>query len=455
MAVDPGRQWKGPWRWFSEELLDCCEPLESIAVHGITIDRFACLAACNGATAVVHRALESGERTRSSSAVGAADGEAGEPAELHAFRETVRAICAGEAPPATSSDGCCAGAGSGSGSGRDACDSLGGRDGSAAGTVTHGAGCCDTACQGAAEAADHEDGQPRAFLAVSYSRKTFQQTGDGHFSPVGAYHADSDQVLILDTARFKYPPHWVPLPLLWQSMLQQDPSTGLTRGYVTLTRAKRRTGSGWESQQLRLKLLPLTKGGRCASKSLATRALLLVTSINQVYETLQDALAATLQALSSQAFRVEFRDAPVCRAGVTACEDAHAFDRSRRETRDELDRFVRASCSKALLTALEGSVAAGHHESAGMALAHLLAVPRSFFLEAGSSGWRDTLVAELPDTSTMSNRLQDEVEGLQRQFTEACCACADLPKRAAPVTSAPVTSAPGTSAPVTSRTLGT
>jgi glutathione gamma-glutamylcysteinyltransferase len=113
MAVDPGRQWKGPWRWFSEELLDCCEPLESIAVRGITIDRFACLAACNGATAVVHRALESGERTRSSSAVGAADGEAGEPAELHAFRETVRAICAGEAPPATSSDGCCAGAGSG------------------------------------------------------------------------------------------------------------------------------------------------------------------------------------------------------------------------------------------------------------------------------------------------------------------------------------------------------
>lgn len=32
--------------------------------------------------------------------------------------------------------------------------------------------------------------------------------GDGHFSPIGGYHAGRDLVLILDTARFKYPPHW-------------------------------------------------------------------------------------------------------------------------------------------------------------------------------------------------------------------------------------------------------
>jgi hypothetical protein len=28
LAIDPQRIWKGPWRWFSEELLDCCSPLE-------------------------------------------------------------------------------------------------------------------------------------------------------------------------------------------------------------------------------------------------------------------------------------------------------------------------------------------------------------------------------------------------------------------------------------------
>jgi len=28
LSIDPGRVWKGPWRWFSEEMLDCCTPLE-------------------------------------------------------------------------------------------------------------------------------------------------------------------------------------------------------------------------------------------------------------------------------------------------------------------------------------------------------------------------------------------------------------------------------------------
>jgi glutathione gamma-glutamylcysteinyltransferase len=40
--------------------------------------------------------------------------------------------------------------------------------------------------------------------------------GDGHFSPIGGYSAREDMVLILDTARFKYPPHWVPLEMLYK-----------------------------------------------------------------------------------------------------------------------------------------------------------------------------------------------------------------------------------------------
>lgn len=35
-------------------------------------------------------------------------------------------------------------------------------------------------------------------VVVSYSRKAFLQTGDGHFSPVGGFHEESDQALILD-----------------------------------------------------------------------------------------------------------------------------------------------------------------------------------------------------------------------------------------------------------------
>ena len=42
------------------------------------------------------------------------------------------------------------------------------------------------------------------------------RAGDGHFSPIGGYSAAEDMVLILDTARFKYPPHWVPLEMLYK-----------------------------------------------------------------------------------------------------------------------------------------------------------------------------------------------------------------------------------------------
>ncbi|KAL8542145.1 hypothetical protein ACS0TY_003124 [Phlomoides rotata] len=44
-------------------------------------------------------------------------------------------------------------------------------------------------------------------LISSYDTRAFKQTGIGHFTPIGGYHAQSDMVLILDVARFKYPPH--------------------------------------------------------------------------------------------------------------------------------------------------------------------------------------------------------------------------------------------------------
>ncbi|KAJ3679708.1 hypothetical protein LUZ60_017719 [Juncus effusus] len=73
-------------------------------------------------------------------------------------------------------------------------------------------------------------------LIVSYDRKTFKQTGGGHFSPIGGYHAEKDMVLILDVARFKYPPHWVPLPLLWEAMNTIDQATGRLRGFMLISR---------------------------------------------------------------------------------------------------------------------------------------------------------------------------------------------------------------------------
>src|ERR1044071_1969332 len=31
LAIDPGRAWKGAWRWYAEDLLDCCRALDQIA----------------------------------------------------------------------------------------------------------------------------------------------------------------------------------------------------------------------------------------------------------------------------------------------------------------------------------------------------------------------------------------------------------------------------------------
>jgi hypothetical protein len=36
-------------------------------------------------------------------------------------------------------------------------------------------------------------------VVVSYSRRSFLQTGDGHFSPIGGVHEGRDLALILDT----------------------------------------------------------------------------------------------------------------------------------------------------------------------------------------------------------------------------------------------------------------
>lgn len=151
LSIDPGRKWKGPWRWFDESMLDCCEPLEKVKVDGISFGKVACLAHCAGAKVDAFRTNQS---------------------SLDEFRRFV-AKCA-------SSEDC--------------------------------------------------------HVIASYHRAPFRQTGSGHFSPIGGYHAGSDMALILDVARFKYPPHWVPVRLLWEAMNTVDASTQQYRGYMLISK---------------------------------------------------------------------------------------------------------------------------------------------------------------------------------------------------------------------------
>ncbi|XP_020220484.1 glutathione gamma-glutamylcysteinyltransferase 1 isoform X2 [Cajanus cajan] len=154
LAIDPGRKWKGPWRWFDESMLGCWEPLETAKVKGISFRKLVCLAHCAGAKVEAFRASSS---------------------TIEEFRKYV------------------------------------------------------------IECSRSED----CHVIASYHRAAIKQTGGGHFSPIGGYHPEKDMVLILDVARFKYPPHWVPLEVLWEGMNYVVDTTRLTRGFMLISRPHR------------------------------------------------------------------------------------------------------------------------------------------------------------------------------------------------------------------------
>lgn len=74
------------------------------------------------------------------------------------------------------------------------------------------------------------------YLLVNYQREELGQARVGHISPLAAYDADSDLVLILDTASYYYPHSWVPLEKLYAAMATTDPSSEKMRGYLTVSR---------------------------------------------------------------------------------------------------------------------------------------------------------------------------------------------------------------------------
>lgn len=154
LDIDPQRVWKGPWRWFSETLLDCCTPLDLVKREGITFSDFVCLATCHGA-----------------------DVEAFRPAQKSLDQFRVDMVSTLESPG--------------------------------------------------------------KFVVVSFGRAVLGQTGDGHFAALAGYHRATDRVLVLDTAKFKYPAFWCSVSLLYDSMKATDAATGLARGYFVLKQQNR------------------------------------------------------------------------------------------------------------------------------------------------------------------------------------------------------------------------
>lgn len=63
---------------------------------------------------------------------------------------------------------------------------------------------------------------PYARVLINYDRKGIGQTGGGHFSPLGAYNAETDSFLIIDVAKYKFPPVWVTAQALYNAMATVD-----------------------------------------------------------------------------------------------------------------------------------------------------------------------------------------------------------------------------------------
>jgi phytochelatin synthase len=78
----------------------------------------------------------------------------------------------------------------------------------------------------------------RAFVAANFHLDLFYGDGVdvGHFSPIGAYDAARDLVLMLDVYKKDYEPVWSPLPRLAKAMATLSRKTGEPRGYAVVRR---------------------------------------------------------------------------------------------------------------------------------------------------------------------------------------------------------------------------
>jgi hypothetical protein len=79
----------------------------------------------------------------------------------------------------------------------------------------------------------------------------------GHISPLGAYHAASDRFLLLDVARYKYPPVWVKADALFAAMRTNDLVSGKSRGFVMISPAKEAPGPTGAGKKARSPLVLL------------------------------------------------------------------------------------------------------------------------------------------------------------------------------------------------------
>ncbi|CAG9330565.1 unnamed protein product [Blepharisma stoltei] len=175
LGIDPGKTWHYPWRWYSEDLLHCGQR----DPDGIELNEFVQLALCNKTWAMGFYPAIQKEKEMKINIKSSCNLH---PENVHfrfASLDTFRS---------------------------------------------------------AIVSASRRSG---FVIAVNSSRKALEQTGEGHYSPLGGYHSGTDMCLLLDVARFKYPAYWLPVPLMYEALERKDPASGNSRGFILLSRSKK------------------------------------------------------------------------------------------------------------------------------------------------------------------------------------------------------------------------
>jgi len=75
----------------------------------------------------------------------------------------------------------------------------------------------------------------RGYIIVNFLRTGLGEEGGGHLSPLAAYDKKADRFLMLDVARYRYPPIWVTTTDLWKGMNTIDADAKAHRGFVIVS----------------------------------------------------------------------------------------------------------------------------------------------------------------------------------------------------------------------------
>lgn len=216
-GIDPNVRWKGGWRWYgSEDMIidNCCIEEERVKRAGISMEEYRSLGRCQGLDIVMKRPLSASIEQQEQPPQQQHDDDVqnNEYYTLESFRQDIKLMVQNPPPYESIS--------------------------STTTTITTNNEHTSNN--------NNNNTNPKTkygFIIVSFDRTSLDQTGEGHFSPIAAYHEETDQCLVLDVARFKYSPYWVKVSDLYEATRPVDSMTKKSRGwflnYYPLTKSLR------------------------------------------------------------------------------------------------------------------------------------------------------------------------------------------------------------------------